>query len=275
MKVFVLVENNSDDIFKGEHGLSFFIEHNGKTYLIDSGKTGLFLENASKLGVDLSDIDAAFLSHGHYDHSDGFEELFKINDDINVYLQKNSKGKEYHSSERYIGISKSLLRDYHDRFSYVDGFSQVDSGVYICPHTTDGLSKRGEDAKLYCLCDGKMVPDDFSHEQTIVFEDGNDLYLFNSCSHGGVDNIITEVKDIFPEKEIKAFFGGFHLMGNDGVNSCGFSQLEIEKLGKFLLDNTDANFYTGHCTGKIAGKWLKDILEERFVELHSGMIIDL
>lgn len=275
MKVFVLVENNANDIFKGEHGLSFFIEYNGKTYIIDSGKTGIFLENALKLGVDLSNVDAAFLSHGHYDHSDGFEELFKINKDINVYLQENSKGKEYYSSKKYIGISKSLLRDYCNRFIHVDGFKEVDSGVYICPHTTDGLNKRGEYAQLYFLCNGEKVPDDFSHEQTIVFEEGNDLFLFNSCSHGGVENIINEIKEMFPGKEIKAFFGGFHLMGNEGVNSCGFSHLEVEKLGNFLLKNTDANFYTGHCTGKIAGKWLKNILKERFVELHSGMVIDL
>lgn len=275
MKVSVLVENNSKDIFKGEHGLSFFIEHNGKKYIIDSGKSGIFLENTFNLGIDLSNVDVAFLSHGHYDHSNGFEELFKINKDIKVYLQEDIKGKEYYFLKKYIGISKSLLKNYSNRFIYVDGFKEVDCGVYICPHTTDGLSKRGEYTNLYCLCDGEKVPDDFSHEQTIVFEESNDLYLFNSCSHGGVENIINEIKDMFPGKEIKAFFGGFHLMGAYGVTSCGFSQSEVDKLGKFLLKNTNADFYTGHCTGIIAGKWLNNILKERFIELHSGMVIEL
>lgn len=85
MKMVVLVENSSRCRLCAEHGLSVYIEYEGKTYLLDTGATALFAENAKELGVDLSKVDTAFLSHAHYDHSGGFEEFFKKNDKAAVY----------------------------------------------------------------------------------------------------------------------------------------------------------------------------------------------
>jgi len=39
--------------------------------LFDTGQSDACVKNAKKLGVRLSDIDAVFLSHGHYDHTGG------------------------------------------------------------------------------------------------------------------------------------------------------------------------------------------------------------
>ena len=69
MKMVVLVENSSRCRLCAEHGLSVYIEYEGKTYLLDTGATALFAENAKELGIDLSKVDTAFLSHAHYDHS--------------------------------------------------------------------------------------------------------------------------------------------------------------------------------------------------------------
>ena len=62
MKMVVLVENSSRCRLCAEHGLSVYIEYEGKTYLLDTGATALFAENAKELGVDLSKVDTAFLS---------------------------------------------------------------------------------------------------------------------------------------------------------------------------------------------------------------------
>lgn len=35
--------------------------------------------------------------------------------------------------------------------------------------------------------------------------------IFNSCSHGGADTIINEVKATYPGREIRALIGGFHI----------------------------------------------------------------
>jgi len=72
MEYCVLVENHEEvrDI-KAEHGLSIFFSKGGKKILFDTGQSSLFLKNAEKMGVDLSDLDYVVLSHGHYDHTGG------------------------------------------------------------------------------------------------------------------------------------------------------------------------------------------------------------
>ena len=43
-------------------------------------------------------------------------------------------------------------------------------------------------------------PDNFCHEQSLVLDTDSGLVIFNSCSHGGVVNIINEVKLHFRKK---------------------------------------------------------------------------
>lgn len=67
MKVIVLIENTSKFSLCAEHGLSVYIEYNGMKYLLDTGASDTFSTNAHQLGINLEDIDIAFLSHAHYD----------------------------------------------------------------------------------------------------------------------------------------------------------------------------------------------------------------
>ncbi len=87
MIVKVLVENTEGEGLGAEHGLCLYVEYKGKHFLIDSGASGLFAENADKMGVDLNRVYMAFLSHAHYDHSGGYNEFFKRNKHATAYLQ--------------------------------------------------------------------------------------------------------------------------------------------------------------------------------------------
>ena len=77
MKITVLVENSTSCRLYGEHGLSVYIEYDGKKYLLDTGASTLFAKNAKELGISLADIDTAFLSHAHYDHSEDLKHFSK------------------------------------------------------------------------------------------------------------------------------------------------------------------------------------------------------
>ncbi|MGD0422403.1 MAG: MBL fold metallo-hydrolase, partial [Candidatus Bathyarchaeia archaeon] len=77
LKITVLVDDSanqerSDTIAK--HGLSFLIETKAAgdmtRILMDVGPpSDVALRNAETLGIDLKDIDAIVISHGHYDHT--------------------------------------------------------------------------------------------------------------------------------------------------------------------------------------------------------------
>lgn len=79
LKITTLIENMADaeEKLEFEHGFSLWIETENKKILFDTGQTGAFVENAEKLGIDLSETDAVVLSHGHYDHTGGVPALCK------------------------------------------------------------------------------------------------------------------------------------------------------------------------------------------------------
>ena len=97
MKLWTLVENTScNENLKNEHGLSFYIETQNHKILFDFGQSDIFLENANKMGIDLSKVDIAILSHGHYDHGGGLKTFMKINEKEWKRLIKNKKMFFYH-----------------------------------------------------------------------------------------------------------------------------------------------------------------------------------
>ena len=279
MIVKVLVENTEGEGLCGEHGLCLLVEYRGKNYLIDSGASDLFAQNAEKMGVDLNQVDMAFLSHAHYDHSSGYPRFFEANHHAKVYLQEASKNRHYYKIagpiKKYIGIPKGMLDEYVDRFEFIDGGAKIEEGIYIVPHSSSGILERAKHTHMCVAVDNDIQYDDFKHEQTVVFEEEDGLVCFNSCSHSGVDIIIEEVKRAFPDKKIKAYFGGFHMMGMTGASSCGYSREEVEEVAQKLMEATDARFYSGHCTGTIAFEWLKEIMVDNLEAFNSGKVINV
>lgn len=200
MKITVLVENSTSCRLYGEHGLSVYIEYDGKKYLLDTGASTLFAKNAKELGISLADIDTAFLSHAHYDHSGGFEAFFKENDKAEVYMQDTSAENCYFRTEtgdKYIGIPVQLLEAYKERFHTLHTVCEVEKGVWVVPHSTENLDGMGRRAHMYRKVGDEFIADDFAHEQSIVFETEKGLVIFNSCSHGGIANIVREVQNAF------------------------------------------------------------------------------
>lgn len=49
MKITVLIENTAPEYLKCEHGLSIYIAYNEKCYLLDTGSSDIFMDNAEVL----------------------------------------------------------------------------------------------------------------------------------------------------------------------------------------------------------------------------------
>ena len=108
MIIKTLVEDTtSKNNLRSEHGLSLYIETSGKKILFDSGTSGLFMENAIKMGIDISKIDYAIISHGHNDHGGGLERFFEANSKAEVFIHESAFDKHYslrNGSMVYIGL---------------------------------------------------------------------------------------------------------------------------------------------------------------------------
>ncbi len=81
IRVTTIVENHSNAVLgvPGEHGFSMKVEYKGRPLLFDTGQTGIFLDNADKMNIDLTEINDIILSHGHYDHTGGLPFYLKQN----------------------------------------------------------------------------------------------------------------------------------------------------------------------------------------------------
>lgn len=265
-KLTVIVDNTSSGNIKGEWGLSILVEYGDKKILADVGASELFAENMKKLGFSVADVDYATLSHAHYDHSNGMPKFFKENKKAKFYLRETTAENCYARKflfRKYIGIPKNVLTDYADRIEMVSGDYKLFDGVYLIPHKTQGLEKIGKREMMYQRTSNGWVPDNFSHEQSLVLDTDKGLVIINCCSHGGAVNIINEIKQTFPNKSVYGIIGGFHLF-NKSVDEVRKVAEEIEKTGiEFVC--------TGHCTKDRAYKIMKEKLNDKLLKLKVGL----
>lgn len=271
MKIKILVDNISNNELQKEWGLSVYIEYEGKKFLLDAGQSDKFEQNARELGINLADIDYGVLSHAHYDHSNGMEKFFAENNKAKFYLQQAAGENCYHHHwwifNSYIGIKKGVIKKYAHRIEFAPSKFEICPGVHLLAHTTPGLEQIGKRAHLYVKENGRIVPDSFKHEQSLVFETEKGLVIFNSCSHGGADNIIKEVAAAFPEKQIFGIIGGFHLFCLPDSAVIDFAH-RVEKTGI-------EHVVTGHCTGQRAYELLKQTLGDKVQQMYSGMELNI
>lgn len=270
MRARVLIDNKTKDSLIPEWGLSIYIEYEGHKILLDTGASEKFLRNADICGVDISDVEFGVLSHAHYDHSDGMAAFFERNQMASFYLRKGAKENCYGMKEgkyHYNGIQKGLLRKYRERIVYAEGDCEICPGATLVPHKTEGLEEIGKRVNLYRRSLWRMRPDSFAHEQSLVFDTQHGLVIFNSCSHGGADNIIEEIRKTWPKKQIYGIVGGFHLYKSTKEEVMDFAE-RVKKTGIQKV-------YTGHCTGEDAYAILKEALGEQIEQLYSGMEIEL
>ncbi len=273
MEITVLIDNIShDENLASEWGLSFHIKFGNHNILLDSGASAAFADNADKLGVDLSKVDIAVLSHAHHDHSDGFDEFCRRNHSCPIYIQKSVRTNLYKLKEdgyNYLGISAEVNRRFRKRAIRVSEPMTIADGVHLVPHTTRNLKKQGLRESMFMKRGQSYIPDDFKHEHSLVLEipDSEEIVVLNSCSHAGAYNIIDEVTRAFPGKRIKAYLGGLHLFNKTDDEVRAFAQL--------VKDRDVGKLFTVHCTGDHQFELLKEILGGRAVQFSCGMRICL
>lgn len=266
MNVTVLMENTAPEGsgLDFEAGLSLYIEYNGKKILLDAGTSGKFAANADRLGVDLSQVELGVLSHGHFDHADGLREFFPRNDSVTILHRAGAEGPYFSISRTppyFIGIHRDLWAQWSHRFQGVEGIYPLCEGAWLLPDGEVDLAFVGQ-AKDLCYKRGEddFIPDDFRHEQSLVFETPRGLAVFNSCSHAGIVNIVRGVQAMLPGKKVYAVVGGFHMFGKNTANGMNCSEDYVYKVADTLKDLGVEEIYTGHCTGPIA----LELLQARF-----------
>lgn len=268
MKIINLIEDTQGrEALCFEHGLSFFVQTETHRLLLDTGASGDFIENAQRLGIDLSTVDTLVLSHGHYDHTGGVMRFAQLNPTAKIYLHTLAGGEyynDYNSQHKYIGIDKAILS--LPQLQRVEGNIKIDDELFLfsCVECTRPIPSGN--AILKQELDGELVADRFLHEQYLAVSSDGKTALLSGCAHRGILNILDSYKAIFgamPDYCIS----GFHMMKKTPYDEDDktLAQLTAKQLLK-----TGTQFFSGHCTGEEAMEILKDIMGDTLTVIHSG-----
>ena len=258
MKIVALIENTTarEDL-QTEHGLSLYIEAGKRRVLFDMGQSGLFAENAEKLGVDLSKVDTALISHGHYDHGGGLEAFLRRNDSAPVYLSKFAFDGHFNAAGKDIGLKPE--RKGNARLKLVEGVTALGDGLTLYDAATIRIRNPVADSGMTYVADGAAAPEDFRHEQYLLIEEAGKRILISGCSHKGILDIAETFR---PD----VLVGGFH-----------FFKLPTDKAltgyGK-ILDSFKIRYYTCHCTGIEQYDHLKQHMKQ-LSYLACGQVLEL
>jgi 7,8-dihydropterin-6-yl-methyl-4-(beta-D-ribofuranosyl)aminobenzene 5'-phosphate synthase len=277
MHVTALIENTAvegrDDL-SPEFGLSLHVEVNGISVLFDMGASGVFAENADTLGVDLSEVGVAVVSHQHFDHGGGLERFFERNRRATVYLRQAPLVDRYFKAlaviKRPIGLDRELLRRFADRIEFVGGMRVIAPGVYLVTDIGSLHPRPRGNRRLFADSSGTLVPDPFDHELMMVVHEDDGMVVFSGCSHSGILNLIDAARAQFPKVPIKAVFGGFHLIGLPFYNSMAASPREVRDIAWQVMDKVDGTVYSGHCTGAKAFAVLADVMGDSLRSFATG-----
>lgn len=276
MKITVLVENTGPSELIIEHGLSLYIEFNDKKYLLDAGPSDSFFKNAHALSIDLDRVDKAVLSHGHYDHGDGFMVFLNQYKDKVVYGAKNIFDDYYSGSGgsvHYIGLS-SKLKQMKNRFNTISMDTKIDEKIYLILDDVSNTKEIGVQKKLYKKVDDVLQPDNFDHELSLVFDTSKGLVICNSCSHAGLESIVDNIKKRL-NKPVYAYVGGLHMKSTKNhIETSSFTEEQIQNLCIFIEKNIQY-VLTGHCTGNVSYDLLKKYLKDRIDFLTTGKTIEI
>ena len=278
VKIKVLLENHAvNDRYKAKHGLSIFMEYNGRNILLDVGPDSKFLENANAMGVDLTKIDFLFLSHNHLDHTGGLNDFNKINSSAPIYLMDDIKNRYYAKRSILkipiaIPIGLKLKKRYHSRVTQLKDDLNIENKIFFLKNTISDNRKPTFNKVLLKKVKGRKINDTFDHEGILVLEDNNELAVFNSCSHNGILNVIESVKRKIPNKKIRSYTGGLHL-SNPATNQHESNEYLDNIVEK--IKTLNVHIYTGHCTGKFVLQHLKEKLGNLIQEINTGMELNV
>lgn len=256
-------------------GFAVLIHYNGKTILFDTGNNvDTFEHNVKALGVDLTQVDFAVLSHRHNDHISGFDYVLKIKPQVKAFLpadptlgapdqfkfSRDSKQalagvppeQLYFGGEKNSMLYKSSGPFPHANLEFVDASQEIAPGISLI-FTRSPLMG---DFNAYPPHEPGHPDLEGLPEISLALKTEKGIVLITGCSHSKVEEIVLATKK-YLGGNIELVEGGFHLIPYD--------EAYVSRLALRMKDELGVKRVApAHCTGNLAFKIFREIYAENY-----------
>ena len=261
-----------------EHGFSSIVRtttgDRTRTMLFDFGFSDIGAAfNAEVLEVDMTQIEALALSHGHTDHTGGLVKLVQM-------IGKQGIEFVVHPS---VFKSPRYLKYSEDRKVFFPAFSRKaleKAGINIVetkkPYPMlhgdvlflGEIERRTDFEKGFPIArileDGIEKPDAIEDDTSIAMSvKGKGLIILSGCAHAGIVNTVIHAKNITGTDKVYAVMGGFHLSGP-------LFEPIIQRTTEELRKVNPAYIIPTHCTGRKAITNIEKEMPGQFILNMSG-----
>lgn len=271
-------ENATSPIgLRAEHGYSVLVTVRGKgresTVLFDTGISpdGVVC-NADRLGVDLAEIQAVVLSHGHHDHTGGLlGVLERRRRDVPVVLHPEA----WTPRRLQVGPATIDLPQLSRRALRREGVGIIERRQPSLL-VEDMILVTGEVDRTTDYERGMPAPHQrwtgtgWAHDPLVVDDQalvmnlrGRGLVVLTGCGHAGAVNILRHARRLTAVDDVHALVGGLHLSGPAADQIIPSTVTDLVRLRPDVL-------LSGHCTGWRANHALAAALPEAWVPSSSG-----
>ncbi|MBP2642933.1 MAG: 7,8 dihydropteroate synthase (methanopterin) [Firmicutes bacterium] len=261
-----------------EHGFSAMIQVKSRNkqgaILLDTGiSPGGFLHNLKAMRININDLQAVVLSHGHFDHTAGLPSLIDRLESHRISLvfhpdallerkvvmpsgyEQNVSAPKLTIDQRknVVFLEKSNPTLLVDDMILVSGeiprITDFETGFPV--HYTKRNGHWGNDP---------ILRDD---QSVIVKVRGQGLVIITGCCHSGIINTIRHAQTLTGCQQIYAVLGGFHLTGGLFEKIIPSTIAELQKINPTYL-------MPGHCTGWSAIHQIAQAMPKAFIPNNVG-----
>lgn len=258
----------------GEWGLCILVEVDNYKVLLDTGLDTSAAYNAAVMGIDLSAVDRIVLSHGHRDHTGGFQRVLNVmRKKIEVIAHPDIWAAKYSRTfskrEQYAGIpfAREALEGWGASFRLTAEPVWITDNIVTSGEITMKTEYEKIDPDLFVKENGELRPDPLRDDQALILKSPNGLVVILGCGHRGMINTIHHARKVTGVERTHMVIGGTHLI-HASREQMDLTIADLKKLGVEKIA-------VSHCTGLPAAARLFQEFGDSFFFNNAGSVITI